>query len=533
MEANNPNFVPNASTPPPHRHSHRLSLLLVFLSLAGGILFQQLFFQQQTGLNLLLFNVFIISVLIFAIKIPVRKYPLWLVLAVTLLSAVTAVWHNSQISIRLNLVSLFLLSSLAYYPELKSLKNVFLASGEKVLTFFRVFGNIKTDFSISKGAGKTLRIIRIVFIPLIIIILFVLIYYHANPYFAKGFDSFAWWIQPLWSRLIKWFGSLPGIWSFIWGSVLCIMLFFPLPFSVLARTDAGETDFLVRFRKNTFKMFQPLIPGLKREYLSSLILMSVLNILILILNLTDLFNVWLFFEWDGQTLKQFVHEGTWLLVISIFISMSIALYIFRGNLNFFSKNKTLSLLTRIWIYQNLFMTLSVGIRNYWYFHYFNLAYLRIGVFFFLLAVVIGLISIILKIRKRHTASWLWKTNSLSVYLILAFICLFNWDGIIASTNFKRAHKAYLHRDFLITMPSSVLPVLWKNKNLLDAPLHKDNEPLVYVYKEFENVYENDNYLQLLESKTNDFMEQMEKRNWLEWNYADYRAWEMLQKIKTE
>lgn len=511
------------------QHRPLLSLILLLLSLAGGIFYQQLFHNQDIGINLLLFNAFIILIQVFLIKVPIRTFPLSLIYAGTLISAVTAVMHNNLFSFWVNLGSLILLISLPFYPEVKSLKNALLCSLEKTIGFYRVFGNIKTNISFSKGAGKTYKILRLIFIPIIILIVFVIIYYYANPYFASGFDKVAWWIQPLWNRFINWFANLPGIWMFIWGVFVCILMFFPMPSSAFARRDSLESDNMARTRKKSFRLFPGMYTGLKREYLSSLFLMAALNILILILNLTDFFNVWLFFEWDGQTLKQFVHEGTWLLVVSIFISMAISLYIFRGNLNFYSKNRYLRLLTKIWIYQNLFMTLSVGFRNFWYCYYFNLAYLRIGVFFFLIAVVIGLITIILKIRHKHSSSWLLKTNAIAIYIIFCVICLFNWDNFISSTNFKRADKAYLHRDFLLSMSNSTLPILWENKDKLNVPMHAESELLIFIYKEFDTVYEDDNYITLLERKTLLFKQEMDNRSWKEWNLADHLAYRRLEK----
>ena len=107
---------------------------------------------------------------------------------------------------------------------------------------------------------------------------------------------------------------------------------------------------------------------------------------------------------------EFVHEGTWLLVFSVFLSAAIALFFFKGNLNYFSKNKWLKRLTIVWIAQNLVMVISVMLRNYWYITYFGLAYKRIAVLFFLLLTMIGLITIIIKILNKKSSYYLWRVT---------------------------------------------------------------------------------------------------------------------------
>ena len=69
----------------------------------------------------------------------------------------------------------------------------------------------------------------------------------------------------------------------------------------------------------------------------------------------DINHVWLNFQWDGQFLKEFVHDGTYILIINIIISILLVLYFFKANLNFFKKNKILKTLTYIWVGQNFFL----------------------------------------------------------------------------------------------------------------------------------------------------------------------------------
>jgi hypothetical protein len=152
--------------------------------------------------------------------------------------------------------------------------------------------------------------------------------------------------------------------------------------------ESGLDETLVHKRKRRF--LRGLSQTLKNRNFFGVMLLGMLNIVLLFFNISDIRYVW-FYSWDGSFLKEFVHEGTWILSFAILISQMIALLLFRENLNFYSKNKLLKILTMVWLAQNCFMTLSVGIRNFWYVKYFGLAFGRITVFFFLVLVLVGLI----------------------------------------------------------------------------------------------------------------------------------------------
>ena len=115
----------------------------------------------------------------------------------------------------------------------------------------------------------------------------------------------------------------------------------------------------------------------------ALIVFTLLNLLLLVVNVLDINWIWFDFEVPLEfSLKQFVHEGTYLLIFSILLSMMLVLYFFRSSLNFYPKKKALVVLGKIWIIQNMVLAFSVFIRNYHYIDYHGLAGKRIGVIAF-------------------------------------------------------------------------------------------------------------------------------------------------------
>ncbi|MFT7072048.1 DUF4153 domain-containing protein [Patiriisocius sp. Uisw_017] len=66
----------------------------------------------------------------------------------------------------------------------------------------------------------------------------------------------------------------------------------------------------------------------------------------------------------------------------------------------------------------MILAISVGIRNFWYFEYYSLAYKRIGIFFFLTATIYGLYTVLIKVKDKKSSFYLFRNNAWSVFLIL-------------------------------------------------------------------------------------------------------------------
>src|SRR5436190_305225 len=161
------------------------------------------------------------------------------------------------------------------------------------------------------------------------------------------------------------------------------------------RTGWRWTDPLLRKRVRRPHWLAPrAMNPLERERRMGMVLLVVVNALLLVVNVIDISWVWFDFEVpENFSLKQFVHEGTWMLIISILLSILILLHLFRGNLNFYRRTHALKLLASLWIGQNFILGISVFLRNYHYIGFHGLAYKRIGVIVFLALVLVGLVTL--------------------------------------------------------------------------------------------------------------------------------------------
>ena len=282
---------------------------------------------------------------------------------------------------------------------------------------------------------------------------------------------------------------------------------------------------LVHKRKRRF--LRGLSQTLKNRNYFGVVLLGMLNIVLLFFNISDIRYVW-FYSWDGSFLKEFVHEGTWILSFAILISQMIALLFFRENLNFYSRNKLLKILTMIWLAQNCFMTLSVGLRNFWYVKYFGLAFGRITVFFFLVLVIVGLISIMIKVSRRKSMYYLFRVNSYSFLVVISLSALVNWNVVIADYNFAHSDSAFIEYSFMADLADPALPYLTKTRAELDIIDQQQQQAMKFDTRQ-DYFITSKKYEILIKMKIRDFVNRYENQSILEWNLADEWAYRELKK----
>ncbi|MEG2069830.1 MAG: DUF4153 domain-containing protein, partial [Bacteroidales bacterium] len=178
------------------------------------------------------------------------------------------------------------------------------------------------------------------------------------------------------------------------------------------------------------------------------------------------------------------------------------------------------------IAQNLLMTFSVMIRNYWYMNYFGLAYKRIAVFFFLLLTVIGLVTIIIKIMKRKSSYFLWKVNSFAFLSVLIISMFFNWDVIIAKHNFKHYQQSFIEYGFMVRLNNNTIPYTFKSLEELKKINETQEKNIPFDIEQPYYLTYQEYYERMCDKKIN-FIKRYKAQNWLEWNLADYLTYKKL------
>ncbi|MGM0626466.1 MAG: DUF4173 domain-containing protein [Bacteroidota bacterium] len=501
----------------------------IWLVMTGAVLFAILFHKKPAGINQIIFNLFIMGSLIWMSRINKNNFHHVVLSAATLITLAASFFLHSTLAIVMNYVSLILLSAAALFPETRALHRLagisFLNIGYSMAEFFpRLF----SPEGKTKPVRKLVKLLAIIGIPAILIVIFIVIYRNANPWFDEAVGGV---FTSINAFLINLFGTIDWAWllTFLGGLLFVIWLLMGKAHPGIVKSELQETDIL--FRRRAKYPYRGKKTALKTEYKSAMVLLVAMNIILLLVNFLDIKNVWFGFEWQGETLKQFVHEGTWLLILSILLSIGIILFYFRKNLNFLQNNQALKVLSYAWMAQNAILAVSVAIRNLHYIEYFNLAYKRIAVFFFLLAVFVGLFTVILKIHKPRTSFFLLRYNSLSVFVILIGMSLVNWDVCIAKYNFGHADKAFVHLDFLEELDERALPWLDKDMDYLKSLKQRQ-------YQEFDFARDAayitpERYHSHITERKEDFMKGFESRHWLSWNPADQKAYNLLSKSEND
>ncbi|MEL6843810.1 MAG: DUF4153 domain-containing protein, partial [Bacteroidota bacterium] len=149
--------------------------------------------------------------------------------------------------------------------------------------------------------------------------------------------------------------------------------------------------------------------------------------------------------------------------------------------------------------------------------YHGLAYKRIGVFFFLLATVLGLLTLFHKIRNQRSLYYLFRVNGWAVYGTMILLCLFNWDMIIARHNLMQEYPGDLDTEFLLTLSDKTLPILLEHHDLALAKVQ--GQVGESMRAESAQTILND-YEAGIKQKIRAFREAVDTQNWPSWTWQN-------------
>jgi hypothetical protein len=488
------------------------------LLLTGTVLFNTIFWHENLGVNLLIFSMFIVFSIIFLYREVIYSRPFIISTIGVLITGVFVSYHNSSMAKFTHLISLFLMVGFANQLKIKS---IIYALPTAVVHYFNVPRVLwKNTSSLNNNARhlKTIwRYTKLTLLPFLILVVFYVIFLNANPVFEQLSTN-------VWSRVGQWFDfffstfSMLRLLFFSWGLSILSWVIYTIDIPYFRKKEELLSVHIKRERiqaptfeksmgsHNGYAPFPFL--GLKNEFRSASILIISVNLLLMVVNAIDMNWIWFNFQYDKSVnLSQFVHEGTYLLILSTLLSIGILLYFFRKNQNFAPYRKRLILLSSVWIFQNLILVISVGIRNYHYIHHYGLAHKRIGVIIFLTLTLFGLITLFIKIRNKKSTYYLVRWNSWAVYASFIFMSMVNWDGVIVQHNISHPKQQNIDIEFLLSLSDKTLPIIDQNKQLLFG-------------KNWENgtTYDFESWYQL---RVKNFLAQSKKTSWCSWNYKTH------------
>lgn len=499
------------------------SKIKIIVTLLCSLLLTILFHKKALGINLFIAEIILLFYLIKSKQFKFQSFNAKLTLLGVLITSIATILIHSILSYFINFLSLFILFGILIYPEVKSLLN---SIG---LSFYNLFNSqihfFRTLSNTNKNGIKIEKILKkksLFIIPIFIIILFILLYRKSNPVFDELISDF---LNTINHYILKFFENIDL--TLLFTILICVFISNLIVFRTINKkiieSDFNASFFLKRVKVKKYKPFK--FNDLKNEYRAGVFLLIVLNVLLLILNLIDINWVWFNFKWEGQFLKQFVHEGTYLLLLSIFISIGLVLFFFRENLNFYSKNKLLKYLSYVWLIQNGILIISVAIRNFYYINYFSLAYKRIGVLLFLILALYGLYTVFNKVKNKKTSFYLFQTNFSAMFILLIISSIINWDKVIVNYNFKHANNSFLDLNYLADFSDKTLPFL--DKSLVELKKIERMQTIKFPF--FKDYITSEDYQSIIENKKKKFIKDWEEKGFLSWNLPEYLAYK---KVKT-
>ncbi len=477
------------------------------------------FWGEKMGLNIVVFSMLLAGCIIIINKGALRSNKAKIALGAAIYCSAMVLLNNSAFSKLTLIAGLMVFAGYAHQPETKSLFASFFTS---LSSYFMIPVTILEGFIKTKQTNRVLRIlyssIKLGVIPILAFLAFYAMYAAASPKFSFYSDNIYEQIRDFLYNIFRDYPALRFGFLFLGFIALSGILYnknigffkrYDLLFSERISHDISQKLLWLNNGKRYISMlriFRPKMNSLLTEHRIGIILLVLMNLLIMGLNIVDIEFLWLNFDpSEISGLANYVHHGTYVLIFSIILSMVILLFFFRGNLNFYRKNSTLKILAIAWIVQNIFMALSVGLRDYYYTIYMHaLSYKRIGVIVYLVLALIGLVTMIMKIIQKRSAYNVLKINSWAVFIVFLLMSSFNWDMVIAEYNIANPSKSAVDISYILSLGDHVLPLIDKKRELLE---NKGEMQRWTPAQRFEN-------------KKYCFMKEQESYSWLSWNIPD-------------
>ena len=496
----------------------------------GALLFNIIFWQEKLAVNAVLFDVFILSSVFFLYPSSFANPPIKWLLAAHLITLIALVIQNTFLSKLAFSVTLLLLVAFWQYLH----RSVWYAAGSACMNYLLVIPSLFSNIQLVKSKRLNFygikKFFRFLVIPILLVLVFFLLYNFANTIFKSLVNDMGTSLQNFFARFFTWF-SWDRVWFLLLGLLITGGLLLKSRIQYFSDKDIKmpndlwrKKNNIVRWKQSSWFQLLSVLMGkfangamaLRNENKTAVISLFLLNLLLLCINCVDIRYVWFGFTYNNNlNLSEYVHEGTGLLIFSILLAMFLLLFFFRGNLNFYKRNKWLRIGAYSWLVQNGILVMSVLFRDFYYIEHYGLAYKRIGVLIFLIMVLAGLTTIFLKIQQLKTAYYLLRVNAWVAIVLLVISSCIHWDEAIAKYNLAKKDTITLDVKFLLTLSDKVLPLLEKNLDVLDrTETAKENTEGEYLYRFSLS------QRQVFENRKKEFLVAQKAYTWLSWNLAD-------------
>ncbi|MCC6372727.1 MAG: DUF4173 domain-containing protein [Bacteroidia bacterium] len=484
-----------------------------YLLLSGTAAYSFLFYQQNPGLNFLLFNLVVMILYLLKNKELWRQRG-WVVSAILcLISGVAVLLHGNSLSVTANIVSLLILSGRSFNTNTSVIFSFLFSVYSLVGVWIHATVDAINRSAESSGVLKVKRgyMIYTWLAVSLLSVFFFFIYKQSNPLFAEN---------------TKWINLDFISWQWLLFTAVGFFCVYALLYHKQI-TDIAHWE--QELPANTAEPLEDKPLRFEAEQLAGTLLFALLNVMLVILNVGDVSTIW----FSGSLPKNvshsdFVHDGVGAIIFSIVLAVSLMMYLYRKDYRNVKHSKTLKLLSYLWVAQNLLMLGSTLVRNNWYIVEYSLTYKRIGVYVWLLLATVGLCILVIKLLKGKSNWYLIKNNLAAWQLVLVLSGLLGWDRVITNYNLQTKSKYDVDYFYLLSLSDANIPELLRLINNPDFEKISNNATKTYE-RYYATSYQLD-FRQKLSQKVKAYLTNY-KGDWRSYNTNDARVMTSIKNFK--
>lgn len=473
------------------------------LNIGLTIIYTFLFYDQNYGINYLLFSLVALGAFIWRNPKLLKSKQFVAISIGTVFTGWTSFYLGTWYQVLMNKLSLLILASLSIQSSASLVFGLIQSMINLAISPIRFLGEI-FNFK-SSSASQYSRWIKygiLTIVPIVISLIFLGIYASSNPILFSFISKFNWNFISIGCLLFIGYSLI-----FNYG------LFKQISIEKIEKLDQNTpNDITVEnslIKKSVFDFL-----NIDSKIYIAVAVFILLNVVIGLNNGLDIYYLFIVKVLPlGLSNTDFLHQGVNALIISIFMAIGLIVFFFNSSLNFVKQAKWIKLVAYLWIAQNIVLVGLCLHKNIAYIAEFGLTYKRIGVYTFLFLAMIGLGFTLYKILKNKSLFYLIRRNSWAAYITLSLLGSYDWDFEMTKHNLTVKKDNHIDYDYLLNIDYSGLPLL-KNHFETNPQLKLDS-----VYSYDESLYQNlkiskfDKYNSKLNTKIDEFKTEMKPQTW--------------------
>lgn len=442
------------------------------------MLYTFLFYQQDYGVNYLLFSLFASASLVWRNPKLLKSISFIVILCGTIFTGALTFYFGTWYHVLMNKISLLLLAALSISPS----SSLIVALFHSLFTYITLPIYMIIDFFKQKSNplahyGAIIKYLFLAMIPIVITITFLSIYAYSNPILSDFLSKFSFHLFSITSLLFIGYAFL-----------ITYGLYYQKNLDTILEYDRKKSNNLIIEIDVMYKSIFNFL-SLKSEIFVASLVFILLNLIIGLTNGLDIYHLLIIKTMPiNVSFSEYIHQGVNALIASVFLAIFLMMYFFSARLNFIKNVIFIKSLAYLWIVQNGILIYLCFYKNSEYIIHQGLTYKRIGVFFFLVLVTIGLILTGMKIARNKTNFFLIRSNTWALYFVLILFGSYDWDAKITTNNLSSKDKTKIDYEYLLNLDHTALPILSQHyflnqkdyqmtKSCVDS-IMKDNE---YLY----------------------------------------------------